>query len=168
VGPARVEGGVGPGGAEAKGELGGVKAEATFDGNAFGLKAEARKVRFEAKVEKDRATHRWSQWEFKLGVAVVGAEAAEEIPYVHEIVKSVGDARRGLNEVGAHLSGGGSPLDASVRERMSHDVKPAIEAVGKAVQAREQKGPNVTLGAELRGGDPELGTYAGVTATITF
>lgn len=47
-------------------------------------------------------------------------------------------------------------------------MKPAIEAVGKAVQAREQKGPNVSLGAELKGGDPELGTYAGVTVTLTF
>lgn len=165
VGGAEVSAGVGPGGAKAEGKVGGVEAEVEAGPEKVEVTGKAHKVLFRAELEKDHDTHRW-KGAFRLAVALVGSEAADEIPYAEELKTAVEGAHEAVGEAVRHVSQGGKPSDSVVRDKISGKVQPAIDAIGKAVQKRSA--PNVTLGAEAKVGDPQLGVYAGVTLTITF
>ena len=165
IGPAEVSAEAGPGGLKAEGEARGVKVEVEAGADEFVLKTKAHKVLFDAKLKKDEKTHEWGGT-LRLAVALVGAEAAEEVPYAEEVKKAVDEAHTALGEVATHLGRGGKPTDPAVRGKMSEKVKPAVEAIGKVVQSKSD--PNVTLAGEVKVGDPQLGAYAGVTLTISF
>jgi hypothetical protein len=154
-----------PGGGEIKAEEGSSSVTVSGGPDAFGLTATLDKATFEAKIERDDKTKNWSKWEFGLRVALTGDEALEQMTDIPELSQTVAKAEAAVRAIIAHLQGGGSPTDDTVKALMK-DVKPAIEGVKRVVQA--PKGPRVTVGGTVKGGDEKLGTFAGVSLIVEF
>ncbi len=165
VGRATVTATGGPGGGEVKAEDGAASVSVTAEEDAFGLSATLERASFEAKIERDQKAGTWSKWEIGLRVALVGDEPLEQMSDIPELRDAVSKAEAAIRAIIEHLQAGGSPTDAKVKELMK-DVKPAIEGVKRAVDA--PKGPRVTVGGSVKGGDEKLGTFAGVSLIVEF
>ena len=165
VGGAKLTATGGPSGGELKAEGGGAEVTATASTSSLGLSAKLDRAQFEAKVEKDDASGRWSKWSASLRVAVVGDDPLDDTADIPELQEAAVKAEAALRGVVAHLQAGGSPTDPRVKELMK-DVKPAVEGVKRAVQT--PKGPNVTIAGTVKGGDDKLGTFAGVALIVEF
>ena len=165
IGRATVTATGGPGGGEVKAEDGATSVAVTAGTDAFGLSASIERASFEAKIERDEKGGTWSKWEIGLRIALVGDEPLDQMSDIPELREAVSTAEAAIRAIIGHLQAGGSPTDPKVKELMK-DVKPAIEGVKRAVQA--PKGPRVTAGASVRGGDEKLGTFAGVSVIVEF
>ena len=154
-----------PGGGELKAEDGSASVAVTAGADAFGLSATLERAAFEAKIERDEKAGTWSKWEIGLRIALVGDEPLEGMSDIPELRDAVAKAEAAIRAIIEHLQAGGSPTDPKVKELMK-DVKPAIEGVKRAVEA--PKGPRVTAGASVKGGDEKLGTFAGVSLIVEF
>jgi hypothetical protein len=166
VGGAKVTTTGGPGGGEVEVEGDGKSVKATGKDDAFGLEAKLDRAAFAAKIEKDKNTGNWSKWEVGLRIAVVGDEPLEPTPDIPELQATMVKAEKAVRQIVEHLQAGGSPTDSKVKTLME-DVKPAIEGVKSAVDKRP-KGPKVTVGAGVKGGDDKLGTTAGLSLIVQF
>jgi hypothetical protein len=165
VGSAKVTATGTPSGGEVKAEQGSTSVAVTAGTDAFGLSAKMERASFEAKIEKDDKAGTWSKWELGLRVALSGDEALEQMSDIPELRDTVTKAEAGIRAIIDHLQAGGSPTDSKVKELLK-DVKPAIEGVKRAIQA--PKGPRVTVGGTVKGGDEKLGTFAGVSLIVEF
>ncbi|HSJ73911.1 MAG TPA: hypothetical protein VK904_06305, partial [Miltoncostaeaceae bacterium] len=154
-----------PGGGEVKAGDGDASVAVTGSTTAFGLTAKLDRASFEAKVEKDEASGRWSRWEYGLRVALVGDEPIEEMTDLSGLQESVRKTEEALRKVVEHLQSGGSPTDPVIKDLMK-DVKPAVEGVKRVVQ--KPAGPRVTIGVVGKEGDEKLGRYAGLSLVIEF
>jgi hypothetical protein len=165
VGGAKVTATGTPGGGEVKAKKGDVSVTAEVSATKVGLSAKVDRATFGAKLEKDEKSGQWSKWELGVRVAVAGNEPLEEMPQIPELQEAVVKAEAAIREIAAHLSAGGDPRDAKVKDLLK-EVKPALEGVKRAVE--KPKGPNVTVGVTAKGGDEKLGVFVGVSLIIEF
>jgi hypothetical protein len=142
-----------------------VTGTASFQGDAFGLKASIGGASFDASVHKDSTTKQWSKWQASVKIPIAGGETVEERPPTEEITASVMKAQAAIADVIAHLQAGGSPTDDFVKQKMG-DIKPAISKVSGAVEQR--KGPQASVKLSVGSGDPKLGSYGMVSLVINF
>jgi hypothetical protein len=142
-----------------------VTGTASFQGDAFGLKAAIGGASFDASVHKDSATKQWSKWQASVKIPIAGGETVEERPPAEEITASVMKAQAAIADVIAHLQAGGSPTDDFVKQKMG-DIKPAISKVSSAVEQR--KGPRASVKLSVGTGDPKLGSYGLVSFVVEF
>jgi hypothetical protein len=142
-----------------------VTGTASFQGDAFGLKAAVGGASFDASVHKDSATKQWSKWQASVKIPIAGGETVEERPPTEEITESVMKAQAAIADVIAHLQAGGSPGDDFVKQKMG-DIKPAISKVSGAVEQR--KGPKASVKLSVGSGDAKLGTYGMVSLVVEF
>jgi hypothetical protein len=137
-----------------------VKAEASFKGDSFGVSTKVGDVSFGAKIEKDGGS--WSKWSMSLTIPIVG-EPADAVPPSDQLTEAVTKANAAVGRVIAHIASGGSPTDDVVKQALA-DIKPAIDAVGKATA--KPKGPSASLGVAASGS--KGGWSAGVSLIVTF
>jgi hypothetical protein len=154
-----------PSGGEVTAEGDGASVTVKGGTDAFGLEAKVDRAAFEAKIEKDDRSGAWSKWEIGLRVAIVGDEPLEAMPDIPELTETVQKAESAVRQIIGYLQGGGKPTDDRVKALMK-DVKPAIEGVKRAVD--KPKGPRVTVGGSVKGGDEKLGTTAGLSLIVEF
>jgi hypothetical protein len=154
-----------PSGGEVTAEGDGASVTVKAGTDAFGLEAKVDRAAFEAKIERDDASGAWSKWEIGLRVAIVGDEPLEAMPDIPELTETVQKAESAVRQIIGYLQGGGKPTDDRVKALMK-DVKPAIEGVKRAVD--KPKGPRVSVGGSVKGGDEKLGTTAGLSLIVEF
>src|SRR3954469_472146 len=66
-----------------------IAGQASFAGDAFGLKATMGTASFDAQLKKDGTTKQWSHFTANLKVPIAGGETVEERPPVEEVTESV-------------------------------------------------------------------------------
>src|SRR4051812_24835282 len=142
-----------------------VTGSASFAGDSFGLKASVGGLSFDAQIRKDSGTKQWSKFNATVKIPITGGETVEGRPPHEEITQTVMQAEAAIEDVIAHISAGGSPTDEAVRSKMGL-IKPALDTVGKAVEAR--KGPQASVKVTVGTGDPKLGSYGVVSLVIEF
>jgi hypothetical protein len=137
-----------------------LKAQGAYAGDSFGVTTKVDEVSFGAKIEKENGA--WTKWSMTLTIPVVGG-AAKAVPPADQLRDAVIKADAAIARVVAHLQSGGSPTDDVVKEALA-DIKPAIDAVGKATA--KAKSGSVTITGTASGSSS--GWSFGVGLVVTF